>query len=305
MSILSDVYPDGSPHPSSQVDLVVEPAVKDLGGFQVRRALPSARRRMVGPFIFLDQMGPAVLAPGKGLDVRPHPHIGLATLTYMLEGGIVHRDTLGSRQPILPGAVNWMTAGRGIAHSERSEFGTRDTERPMLAMQNWVALPLDREETDPAFVHHPAEALPVVSDRGVEARVLVGAAYGVRSPVQPLSETLYLDIRLDADQSIPLPREVAERAIYLLEGRIDIAGDVFEPSRLLLFRPGDAITVRALAPSHLIVLGGEPMEGPRHIWWNFVSSRLDRIEAAKADWKAGRFGAVVDETEFIPLPEDR
>ncbi|HET6606136.1 MAG TPA: pirin family protein [Rhodopila sp.] len=305
MSILSELYPDGAPHPSGQVDLVVEPAVKDLGGFQVRRALPCARRRMVGPFIFLDQMGPAVLAPGKGLNVRPHPHIGLATLTYVLQGEIVHRDTLGSRQPILPGAVNWMTAGRGIAHSERSEYGTRDTERRMLAMQNWVALPLDREETDPAFIHHPADALPVVSDSGVEARVLVGAAYGARSPVQPLSETLYLDIRLDAGQSIPLPHETVERAVYLLDGRIGIAGDVFEPSRLLVFRPGDAITVRALTPSHLIVLGGEPMEGPRHIWWNFVSSRLDRIEAAKADWKAGRFGTVIGETEFIPLPEDR
>ncbi len=175
----------------------------------------------------------------------------------------------------------------------------------MLALQNWVALPLDREETDPAFLHHPADTLPIVTDTGVEARVLVGSAYGVRSPVRPLSETLYLDIRLDAGQSIPLPADIVERAIYLLDGRIDIAGDVFDPAHLLLFRPGDRITVRALTQSHLIVLGGDPMEGPRHIWWNFVSSSLDRIEAAKADWRANRFGTVVDETEFIPLPETR
>ncbi|HVY18165.1 MAG TPA: pirin-like C-terminal cupin domain-containing protein [Rhodopila sp.] len=224
-------------------------------------------------------------------------------LPNMLEGAIFHRDTLGSRQPILPGAINWMTAGKGIAHSERSEADTRNIERRMLALQNWVALPLDKEEADPAFIHYPADTLPTVTDVGVEARVLVGVAFGARSPVQAQSETLYLDIRLETGQSIPLPHEVAERAIYVLDGRIDIAGDVFDPARLLLFRPDDRITVRALARSHLIVLGGDPLEGPRHIWWNFVSSRLDRIEAAKADWKANRFGQVVDETEFIPLPK--
>jgi redox-sensitive bicupin YhaK (pirin superfamily) len=299
MSILSDGIPVGS----GQVDLVVEPSVKDLGGFRVRRALPSVKRRMVGPFIFLDQMGPAVFGPGQGLDVRPHPHIGLATVTYMLEGTIFHRDTLGSQQIIAPGAVNWMTAGSGIAHSERSEAGTRGIERNMMALQNWVALPLSAEETTPAFIHHAADTLPVVADTGVEAHILVGSAYGATSPVKPLSETLYLDIRLHAGQAIPLPPDIPERAIYLLEGKLDIGGETFDPPRLLIFRPGDAITVRALEDAHFIVLGGDPLEGPRHIWWNFVSHSQDRIETAKADWKAGRFGAVVGETEFIPLPE--
>jgi redox-sensitive bicupin YhaK (pirin superfamily) len=289
--------------PAGRTDLVVEPSVKDLGGFRVRRALPSARRRMVGPFVFLDHMGPAVLPPGQGLDVRPHPHIGLATLTYLLEGSIFHRDSLGSRQAILPGEVNWMTAGRGIAHSERSEAATRDTERRVAGLQNWVALPKALEETDPAFLHYPAGSLPVLTDTGVTALVVAGSAYGAASPVATLSETLYLDVRLDAGASLPLPHDIAERAIYLLSGRVEIAAEVFDPLRLLLFRPGDRITVRALEPCHLIVLGGEPLEGPRHIWWNFVSSRPDRIEAAKADWKAGRFDAVVDETEFAPLPE--
>lgn len=298
MSILSDPSV-----PSGQVDLVVEPSVKDLGGFRVRRALPSSRRRMVGPFIFLDQMGPAVFAPGQGLDVRPHPHIGLATVTYMLEGSIFHRDTLGSRQSIEPGAINWMTAGRGIAHSERSEAGTRAIERHMMALQNWVALPLSAEETTPAFIHHPADTLPVITDTGVEAHVLVGSAYGAASPVKPLSETLYLDIRLHAGRAIPLPHDVPERAIYLLEGKLDIAGDIFDPPRLLIFRPGDPITVRAVEDAHFIILGGDPLEGPRHIWWNFVHSSQERIDQAKADWKAGRFGSVIGETEFIPLPE--
>ena len=298
MSILSNPN-----DPSGPVDLVVEPSVKDLGGFRIRRALPSIQRKMVGPFIFLDQMGPAVFSPGQGLDVRPHPHIGLATVTYMLEGTIFHRDTLGTQQVIAPGAINWMTAGRGIAHSERSEAGTRTIERHMMAMQNWVALPLSAEETTPAFIHHPADTLPNITDTGVEAHILVGSAYGETSPVKTLSETLYLDIRLQAGRAIPLPLDVAERAIYLLEGELDIAGEAFDPPRLLIFRPNDAITVRAVETAHFIVMGGDPMEGPRHIWWNFVSHSQDRIEAAKADWKAGRFGTVVDETEFIPLPE--
>lgn len=291
------------PDALAAVDVTIEPSVKDLGSFRVRRALPSQARQMVGPFIFLDHMGPARFEAGEGMDVRPHPHIRLATVTYLLEGSIVHRDTLGSVQEIVPGAVNWMTAGRGVAHSERTGEVARSTPREVQGIQSWVALPRSREEDAPGFSHHPGDTLPVLRDRGITARVIAGEAYGTRSPVPVASHTLYVDASLDAGAILPLSGDHAERGVYVIEGEVEVAGEGYAAGRLLLFRPGDAVALRALRPSRVLLIGGEPMDGPRHVWWNFVHSRKDRIEAAKEDWRAGRFAFVPgDEREFIPLP---
>ena len=284
-------------------EIVVEPSSKDLGGFRVRRALPSIKKRMVGPFVFLDHMGPARFEAGEGIDVRPHPHIGLATLTYLVAGSLFHRDTLGSAQDIVPGDVNWMTAGRGIAHSERTSPASRRVGREMTGVQSWIALPKIFEETNPAFFHHAGASLPLLTDRGIVVRVIAGNAYGENSPVQVFSGTLYADASLEAGAVLPLPQEHAERSVYILEGAIEIAGEEFAEHRLLIFRPGDPISIRAMTPARIIIAGGEPLDGDRHIWWNFVSSSKDRIEQAKSDWKAGRFGLVPgDDQEFIPLP---
>lgn len=292
-----------APEMSGRVDLVVEPVTKDLGdGFRVRRALPSIGRRMVGPFVFLDHMGPAILAPGKGLDVRPHPHIGLATLTYLTDGAIQHRDSLGYDQSILPGDVNWMTAGRGIVHSERTEAGLRAMGHTLTGIQSWIALPLAHEETAPGFTHHDAQALPEIGDGGIGLRLIVGSMFGQTSPVASFSPMFYADAHMKAGTTMPLPADYAERAVYVLDGEIDIAGEVFGAHRLLVFRPGDAIALRAVSDARVLLLGGEPLEGPRHLWWNFVHSSKDRIEAAKADWKAGKFSSVPGDDEFIPLP---
>jgi redox-sensitive bicupin YhaK (pirin superfamily) len=289
--------------PNPALDAVIVPRARDIGGFEVRRALPAVERRAVGPFVFLDQMGPADFAAGQGIDVRPHPHINLATVTYLYEGEIFHRDTLGSAQAIRPGDVNWMSAGRGIAHSERTAPGVRASGGPVSGLQAWVALPAAQEESAPSFAHHPKASLPIVETPGAEVRVIAGSAYGARSPVQVLSELFYADARLDAGASLPLDAEHEERALYLVEGEIEIAGDRFAPGRLLVFCPGDAMTINALQRSRFMLLGGAALDGPRHMWWNFVSSRKERIEQAKEDWKAGRFGAVPgDETEYIPLP---
>lgn len=289
---------------SGSPELVIEPASKDLGDFQVRRALPSIKRRLVGPFVFLDHMGPAVFAPGQGLDVRPHPHIGLATLTYLLDGAILHRYSLGNAQTIVPGDVNWMTAGRGIAHSERTEAGLRSTGQSMTAVQSWIALPQAHEETDPGFFHHPGAVLPLLSDRGVQVHVVVGEAFGARAPVSTFSDTFYLDVLLDAGAAISVPTLYAERAAYLLEGEVEIGGENFAEHRLLVFRPGDEIIIRAGAKVRLVILGGEPLDGPRHLWWNFVSSRKERIEQARQEWRDHRFGVIPgDEFERIELPE--
>jgi redox-sensitive bicupin YhaK (pirin superfamily) len=290
-------------NPSALPDIIIEPSLKDLGGFRVRRALPSVKKRMVGPFIFLDHMGPADFAPHTGLDVRPHPHIGLATVTYLIEGSLFHRDTLGSAQDIVPGDVNWMTAGRGIAHSERSSPESRNMARRMTGIQSWVALPKDAEEVAPGFFHHAGATLPSLTDTGIRLHVIAGTAYGEASPVQVFSHTLYADAMLTEGKSLPLPQEHEERAVYLLSGTLGIADEVFEAPRLLIFRPGDHITIRAVTDVRCILLGGEPTDGTRHIWWNFVSSSKERIEQAKADWVAGRFGLIpADDTEFIPLP---
>ncbi|MFY9625061.1 MAG: pirin family protein, partial [Rhodoplanes sp.] len=295
--------PAGDQRACDAIAQVIVPRTSDLGGFQVRRALPSAQRRMVGPFIFLDEMGPVEFHSGQGLDVRPHPHIGLATVTYLFAGEIMHRDSLGSVAAIRPGEVNWMTAGRGIAHSERTAPDHRRTGEPLHGLQCWVALPAELEESAPAFVHHDAAELPVEAGEGKTVRVIAGSLYGKTSPLVTLTPTIFADVTLAAGASLPLDADAEERAIYVVSGEIDIVGDRFATGRLLVFRPGDRITVAAVTPTRLAILGGAAMDGPRHIWWNFVSSRRDRIEAAKADWKSGRFDPVPGDAEFTPLPE--
>jgi len=287
-----------------RIETVIVPRARDIGGFAVRRALPAAHRQMVGPFIFFDQMGPAEFLLGEGLDVRPHPHIGLATVTYLFQGEILHRDSLGTLQPIRPGEVNWMTAGRGVAHSERTPPELRTGKgRRLFGIQAWVALPADAEEVDPTFSHHARDALPVIAGEGKEVRLIAGALYGAASPVPTFSAMFYADAVLAAGATLPLPAEHEERAVYLARGEIEIVGDRFAAPALLVFRPGDAITLKANRAARVLLLGGAPMDGPRHIWWNFVSSRKERIDEAKAAWKAGRFVPVPDESEFIPLPE--
>jgi redox-sensitive bicupin YhaK (pirin superfamily) len=262
---------------------------------------------MVGPFIFLDQMGPEVLRANTGLDVASHPHIGLATVTYLFEGELLHRDSLGTIQPIRPGEVNWMTAGSGIAHSERTPQEMRQTRSRLFGIQSWVALPARTEESDPVFAHHSAGELPVVEGEGKHVRVIAGSLYGTRSPVETMSEMFYADVLLESGTLLPIPAEYEERAVYVVEGAVELMteGEPFSEGQLLVFKPGADISLRAVgsSPARVILLGGEPMDGPRHIWWNFVSSSKDRIEQAKEDWKAGRFAPVPDETEFIPLPE--
>jgi redox-sensitive bicupin YhaK (pirin superfamily) len=283
---------------------VIVPRSVDLGEFSVRRALPSARTRMVGPFIFFDHFGPAEFRAGTGIDVRPHPHIGLATVTYLFDGEIVHRDSLGSDVAIKPGEVNWMTAGRGIVHSERTGAELRTTGSPIHGLQMWVALPAAKEEMEAGFAHYEVDEFPMVRDEGLFARVVVGSLYGEKSPVPTVHETVFANVLLRANAKIPLDADHEERAVYVIDGALDIAGDRFEAGRLLVFKPGDRVALKAVSDAHIVILGGAPMDGPRHIWWNFVSSRRERIEEAKADWKAGHFGTVPgDEIEFIPLPE--
>lgn len=300
--------PDKEPEPGDRkscdaLEFAIVPRARDIGNFEVRRALPQAKRQMVGPFIFLDQMGPAAMPAGIGMDVRPHPHIGLSTITYLFEGAIMHRDSEGNALEILPGAMNLMTAGRGIAHSERTPDAQRKSGQRLSGMQSWVALPKALEETDPGFQHYPQSELPVVTDKGVSARVIAGQAFGERSPVTTLSDWFYVDVSLEAGKSVPLDADYEERAIYVAEGTVEIAGESFEGPQLLIFRPGDRITVTAVRPARMMLLGGATMDGPRHIWWNFVSSSKERIEQAKEDWVQKRFRDVPGETEFIPLPE--
>ncbi len=284
------------------LELVIVPRVRDLGGFAVRRALPHGQRQMVGPFIFFDHFGPVQFIAGEGMDVRPHPHIGLATVTYLFDGSVLHRDSEGNIQEIVPGAMNLMTAGRGIAHSERTPAQVRRSGGGMFGLQSWIALPVASEEAAPTFQHFNADSLPVIKDTGVQARVIAGSALGATSPVNMISDWFYVEVQLEAGAAAPLDPDYEERAAYLAEGEVEITGDRFAAPRLLIFRPGDRITVKATQPTRMMFLGGTAMEGPRHIWWNFVSSRRERIEEAKEDWKAGRFAPVPDETEFIPLP---
>ena len=289
---------------SDGVLLVIDPRPRDLGGFTVRRLLPAAGSRMVGPFIFLDHMGPAVMERGAGMDVRPHPHIALATVTYLFEGEIVHRDTLGSERAIHAGDVNWMLAGRGIAHSERSSPEERARGVRLHGIQSWVALPTAHEEDAPAFVHHPARTLPKVAREGAQLTVIAGTAYGARSPVGVLSPTLYVEARLEAGAGLVVDDEHPQRAVHVAEGVVRIGGRRIGAGVMAVLRPGARVTVEAEEAVRLMLVGGAPLDGDRHIWWNFVSSSQERIERAKDDWRQGRFGKVPgDEKEFIPLPE--
>ncbi|MET0648837.1 MAG: pirin family protein [Pyrinomonadaceae bacterium] len=291
------------------VEAVVVTRARELvEGFKVRRVLPSVKRRMVGPFIFLDQMGPEILRDGRGLDVAPHPHIGLATVTYLFEGELLHRDSLGTVQTIRPGEVNWMTAGGGIAHSERTPAeARRGAGSALFGIQSWVALPLKDEESAPDFAHHHAAELPVVEGEGKRVRLIAGSLYGARSTVRTLSEMFYADATLTPDAALSLPVEHEERAAYVVEGSVEVLPerDVYVAGQLLLFRPGAEVILRGASgvDARLMLLGGAPLEGKRHIWWNFVSSSPERIEQAKEDWRNGRFAPVPGETEHIPLPE--
>ena len=283
--------------------LVIAPRVHDLGGFQVRRAVPSLQARSVGPFVFVDHMGPAVFEPGRGIDVRPHPHIGLATVTFLWAGTLRHRDTLGSVQDIAPGDVNWMTAGRGIAHSERSPEAERAHAHPIHGMQTWVALPKTHEEAPPAFFHHPADLLPVLEQPGVRLRVIAGRAYGMESPVEVHADTFNVAVDLDPEAGVDIDAAAAERALYVLEGDAQLDGGDIPARQLVLLDRGVRHRLHAKTPLKAMLFGGEPLDGPRHLWWNFVSSSRERIEQAKQDWLEGRFGQIPGETEFIPLPE--
>ncbi|MBV8457931.1 MAG: pirin family protein [Acetobacteraceae bacterium] len=306
MSWLPDDEPECPVAPAG-VELVIVPRAHDLGGFEVRRALPAKERPMVGPFIFFDQMGPGEFLAGQGLDVRPHPHIGLATVTYLFEGSILHRDSLGSQQPILPGDVNWMTAGSGIAHSERTEPALRTHNNRLFGIQSWVALPKAMEEIPADFVHYDAQTLPVIDESGTRLRLIAGEGWGACSPVSTYWPLFYADASLAPGAHLPLPEQHEERGAYVVEGSVEVAGTRFDAGRMLLFRAGDRIGLKAGGGgARLLVLGGAVMDGPRFIFWNFVSSSRERIEQAKADWKARRFAKILgDEQEFIPLPEIR
>jgi len=280
------------------------PVSHDLGGFKVHRTLPHTGRTTVGPFIFFDQMGPAKLPPGEGIDVRPHPHINLATVTYLFAGAIDHRDSLGTVQRIEPGAVNLMTAGRGIAHSERSPADERAGGPSLDGIQTWIALPADKEEVDPAFEHVAAERLPRIDADGVRAVLIMGDAFGISSPVTQHSPTLYAAIELAPGAALPLDHEADERALYLLSGDAGIDGIALKPQHLVVLAPGHRPTVQSAGGARLMLCGGAPLDGPRHVWWNFVSSRRKRINEAKRAWKAGEFVLPPgDDAEFIPLPE--
>lgn len=292
------------------IDTIIIPRARDIGGFEVRRALPTARRQMVGPFIFFDQMGPAEFLTDGGIDVRPHPHIGLATVTYLYQGEFEHRDSLGTHQMIYPGEVNWMVAGNGVTHSERTSPATRACGRhELFGVQTWVALPEAQEEAQASFEHHGKEALPYLEAEGVSLRLILGTGWGERAPVSTYSEIFYADAVLNPGAVLPLPDDHEDRGVYVISGAIEVAGDTFEAGRLMVFRPGDRLALRAGAQgARLMLLGGETMPGPYHIWWNFVASSRDRIEAAKAawaegDWAHGRFQLPPgDDQEFIPLP---
>lgn len=281
----------------------ITPVTHDLGAFTVRRTLPSKGRTMVGPFIFVDQIGPARLEPGEGMDVRPHPHINLSTVTYLFEGAIGHRDSLGTAKVIEPGAINLMTAGRGIVHSERTPQDERSAGSPIYGMQTWLALPDGREELDPAFEHIAGDGLPLIEGNGVSARVLMGSLWGKTASVTQHAATIYADISLDAGASIPIDSDADERAVLLVEGEASLDGVPLDPFTLSILAPGVPMTLTARRPSRLMLLGGEAFTTPRRVWWNFVSSSRDRINQAKQDWQAGNFPLVPgDDKEFIPIP---
>ena len=292
----------------SKPDIVIVPRARDLGGFSVRRALPAPTRQMVGSFIFFDQVGPAEFISGEGIDVRPHPHIGLATVTYLFKGEFEHRDSLGTNQMIYPGAVNWMVAGNGVTHSERTSQETRANPSHLYGIQTWVALPDEAEDGPASFEHHAESVLPVIEDDGAKVRLILGRGWGETAPASTFTDMIYADAVLLPGAQLPLPNDHEDRGIYVLEGEVEIAGDVFAAGRMMVFRPGDQVSVTAGANgARLIVLGGETLNGPRHIWWNFVASSKDKIEAAKEAWMKGDFEhgrfklPPGDDREFIPI----
>jgi redox-sensitive bicupin YhaK (pirin superfamily) len=289
---------------SNPVTTVIEPRPRDLGGFSVQRVLPAAEARTVGPFVFFDHMGPAQFPSGTGIDVRPHPHIGIATVTYLFEGEILHRDSLGFEQPIRPGDVNWMTAGRGIVHSERETAEVRARDHRLNGIQSWIGLPKADEETEPGFFHHPADSLPEIAQGAATLRLIAGSAFGHTAPTVTFSEMFYIDAKLPAGASATLPDDHEERAVYVADGAITIAGETYKPGNMAVVAPGVDVAIEAVEESRVMLLGGDPLDGPRHIWWNFVSSREDRIEQAKDDWLNGRFDKISGDSEFIPLPEN-
>jgi redox-sensitive bicupin YhaK (pirin superfamily) len=286
------------------IEKLIIPRSSDIGGFSVRRALPSRQRRLVGPFIFFDRMGPAILRPDEALDVKPHPHIGLSTVTYLFDGEIKHRDSLGTELVIKPGDINLMTAGRGIVHSERTPENLRGHPLSMSGLQTWLALPDEKEEIDPAFAHTGHEKMPDIDWDGARGRVVIGAFAGLTSPVATFTDTLYVDLSLEPGRCFPFPAGHEERALYILSGELEIAGDRFAPDQLLVFRAGDEITLQAGPQGcHVMLFGGAALNSKRYIWWNFVSSSKERIEKAKEEWRTGRFDIVPgDEEEFVPLP---
>jgi len=284
------------------IELLIEPAEKNLGEFTVRRALPDKRRQRVGPFIFFDHMGPAEFPPGTGVNVRSHPHIGLATITFLFEGEILHRDNLGYVQVIRPGEINWMTAGKGIVHSEKVSPEILASGQKLHGLQTWVALPIEHEETEPRFEHYSADGIPVLEQDGANITVVIGTAYGKTSPVQAASETLYVEIKLEPGAGIDLP-EAEELAVYVVSGNIELDGQAISDGVLAVLKNGASASVSAPGGAHLMICGGDTLEGERIVWWNFVSSSRERLEQAKRAWKKGDFGDVPGETDFIPLPE--
>jgi len=306
---MSGTFPAKTPEcldaPSESIELVIAARARDLGGFEVRRVLPSAKRRLVGPFIFFDHVGPAEQPPGKGIDVRPHPHIALATVTYLFRGELFHRDSLRSAQAIRAGDLIWMIAGRGIVHSERTSPEVRASGGHLHGIQSWVALPRRDEEAEPSFEHHPAASLPRLRRPGVELDVIAGSAFGASSPVRVLSPTLYVHARLEQDADLELDAEHEERAVYAVEGELECDGRSFGAGTMVVLRAGVAARLGCKRAARLMIVGGAPLDGERHVYWNFVSSSKERIERAKQDWREGRFPKVPgDEQEFIPLPED-
>lgn len=287
------------------IENLIVPRASDIGGFSVRRALPTRDRRLVGPFIFFDRMGPAILKAGEALDVKPHPHIGLSTVTYLFDGEIKHRDSLGTEVVVRPGDINLMTAGRGIVHSERTPENLRGHPLSMSGLQTWLALPDDKEEIAPDFSHTEREAMPLIDITGATGRVVIGDFAGLRSPVKTFTDTLYADLLLTPGAKFPFPADHEERAIYILSGSLEVAGDVFAADQLLAFRAGDDITLKGgVDGCHLMLFGGAALNSRRYIWWNFVSSSKERIEQAKEEWRTGRFDIVPgDEDEFVPLPK--
>jgi redox-sensitive bicupin YhaK (pirin superfamily) len=286
----------------SAATALLKPHVKDLGGFEVRRLLPAHPHKMVGPFIFFDHMGPARFPAGGGVDVRPHPHIGLATVTYLFEGAIVHRDSLGTVQRIEPGDVNWMTAGSGIVHSERTAPEDRPAGPRLHGLQTWLALPLKDEQVEPDFSHHPKATLPVISESGTQMRVIAGEAYGARAPVRTYSDVLYVAAEMQAGGKFALPSEHEERGVYVVEGEVTLAGELLAPQHMAVLPEGRTVVIEAATSARVMLLGGSRMDGDRHIWWNFVASSRELMENAKTRWRERRYPPVPGETEFIPLP---